>query len=371
MSKRIHGIDLARALAIFGMVVVNFKLVMGATTGSTLLISASALFEGRAAALFVILAGVGLALSCRKAEQHNLLQRKQLQNKVAMRGILLLCLGLVYLPVWPADILHFYGCYFILASWLLFASHRTLLVLCAAIVSTFPALLLIIDYSQGWHWDTLTYLELWTPEGMLRRIFYNGFHPVLPWFALLVFGMWLGRQPLHQKATQKRLFKVALLVLILIESAFYLFRVMAQNLGMHGEEITFLLSTGPIPPLPQYLLSATASSMIVLIICIRLAQSYHHTALFRSLEATGKLSLTFYIAHIIIGMGILEAMNMLGGQSIEMALCSSLFFCLSAWLFATLWHRRFTQGPVEWLFRHLISRAETCSNRILRVNNTE
>nr|WP_237113877.1 hypothetical protein [Pseudoalteromonas rubra] len=50
------------------------------------------------------------------------------------------------------------------------------------------------------------------------------------------------------------------------------------------------------------------------------------------------------MAHIIIGMGILESFNMLGNQSIELALLSSLIFCLSAWCFAMLWSRKFTQG---------------------------
>ncbi|MCF2910828.1 DUF418 domain-containing protein [Pseudoalteromonas sp. DL2-H2.2] len=361
MSARIHGIDLARALAIFGMVVVNFKLVMGASTGSPFLLSLSALLEGRAAALFVILAGVGLTLSARKAQDHDLLHRKQMQNKVAMRGILLLCLGLLYLPVWPADILHFYGCYFILASWLLFASHRTLLTLCALVVSTFPALLLVIDYSKGWHWGTLTYLDLWTLDGLIRRIFYNGFHPVFPWFAFLLFGMWLGRQPLHQSALQKRLFKIAIVILVSVEGAFYLLRTLAVRVGMQDQDIQFLLSTGPIPPLPQYLVCATASSVLVLLGCIKLAQHFARSAVLHSLEDTGKLSLTFYIAHVIIGMGTLEALDMLGNQSIETALLSSLLFCLSAWCFATLWRRKYAQGPAEWLFRYLLARTGTYS----------
>lgn len=34
MSRRNTGFDLARALAIFGMVIVHFKIAMGANTGS-------------------------------------------------------------------------------------------------------------------------------------------------------------------------------------------------------------------------------------------------------------------------------------------------------------------------------------------------
>ena len=59
MKKRILGYDIARALAIIGMVIVNFKIVMGADEhGPHWLLSFASLFEGRAAATFVVLAGV-------------------------------------------------------------------------------------------------------------------------------------------------------------------------------------------------------------------------------------------------------------------------------------------------------------------------
>ena len=63
MKKQIVGYDLARALAIFGMVVVNFKIVMGAgQNGPAWLVSSVGLLNGRAADTFVVLAGVGLPL---------------------------------------------------------------------------------------------------------------------------------------------------------------------------------------------------------------------------------------------------------------------------------------------------------------------
>ena len=61
-SSRILGFDIARALAIFGMVIVNFKIAMEAQTGTHFWLGFAQLFEGRASALFVILAGVGISL---------------------------------------------------------------------------------------------------------------------------------------------------------------------------------------------------------------------------------------------------------------------------------------------------------------------
>lgn len=55
MKKRIIGYDLARSLAIFGMIIVNFKIVMGAQDqGPGWLVNLIGLLDGRAAATFHI-----------------------------------------------------------------------------------------------------------------------------------------------------------------------------------------------------------------------------------------------------------------------------------------------------------------------------
>ena len=115
--SRIEGYDVARSLAIFGMVVVNFKTTMGAERlGPEGLIRVLNLLDGRAAALFVVLAGVGISLLSRTARQTNdhllLGQHRRLLLKCAL---ILFGVGLAYWPVWPADILHFYGAYIVVA----------------------------------------------------------------------------------------------------------------------------------------------------------------------------------------------------------------------------------------------------------------
>ena len=70
MNKRIIGIDVARALAVIGMIIVNFKTVFG-SNGSEWLKSIVSIFDGKAAATFVVLAGVGLALMTNSAIRPN------------------------------------------------------------------------------------------------------------------------------------------------------------------------------------------------------------------------------------------------------------------------------------------------------------
>jgi uncharacterized protein len=84
MKQRVIGFDIARALAIFGMVVVNFKVAMNAETGSQFLMSFVGLFEGRASALFVILAGIGVTLMTNKTRNSG--DRSLVLSKRSFRG---------------------------------------------------------------------------------------------------------------------------------------------------------------------------------------------------------------------------------------------------------------------------------------------
>lgn len=115
MNQRIIGIDVARALALFGMITVNFKVVLG-SKGAPWLQALAGFMEGKAAATFVVLAGVGLAFMTRKAlETHDREKLKRAYRRILKRALFLFVLGLSYLWIWPTDILHFYGIYMLLA----------------------------------------------------------------------------------------------------------------------------------------------------------------------------------------------------------------------------------------------------------------
>ncbi|WP_427181221.1 heparan-alpha-glucosaminide N-acetyltransferase domain-containing protein [Paenibacillus sp. TC-CSREp1] len=61
---RILGLDMARALAVIGMILVNYKLAMDPQAAEPGWIHATTgILEGRVSALFVILAGIGVSLS--------------------------------------------------------------------------------------------------------------------------------------------------------------------------------------------------------------------------------------------------------------------------------------------------------------------
>ncbi len=358
MAERINGLDVARALAIFGMVIVNFKVAMEATEGSQILLTFTSLFEGRASALFVLLAGIGIALGAEKARlSTDLTLRAKTRNKIIKRGVLLIVIGLLYLPIWPADILHFYGFYFVIAAFLFHLSSKQLLWIAAAVIVSFPLLMLVFNYDAGWNWETFEYVQLWTIDGMIRRILFNGFHPVIPWIAFLLLGMSLARMALNNPKTRIRLLKISSITWLSVEAVLIVARILTDNgasIGLSPDEAGAMLSSSIIPPLPHYMVSASASAVMVLVVCLMLADRFSKTPWIRWLKQTGQLSLTLYAAHVIIGMGILEELGMLPEPNIMWALISAVIFSILGVLFSVLWLKRWRQGPLEWCFRKLI-----------------
>lgn len=359
MKHRVTGFDIARALAIFGMVVVNFKIAMSVETGNPILIGFAGLFEGRASALFVILAGIGVTLMTNKTRgsgDRSLVFKSRLS--LLKRGLLLIFLGLAYTPIWAADILHFYGFYFLIAAFIFKFNNRTLLLTSLLIMLIFPTLMVFFNYEQNWIWLTFTYENFWSLDGMIRRILFNGFHPVFPWAAFLVLGMWLGRQDLSNTLIRKKLFIGSVITLFVTEIGFYAIRSLLEDglaMEMNSEEVAFLFSTSIIPPLPQYMISAGSSAIIVLIGSLYFSEKYSESKISKWLYQTGKLSLTLYVAHVIIGMGTLEFMGRLENQSISVSLFCALIFCCCGMIFSVVWLKFFKSGPLEWLFRKVAS----------------
>ena len=355
MKHRILGFDLARALAIFGMIIVNFKIAMNATRGNSTLLWFAGLFEGRASALFVILAGIGITL----LSQKNIASaNKDLINKskqaIIKRGIILIIIGLSFTVIWEADILHFYGFYFLLAALFITSKDNILLILATISMLLFPILMIFFDYDKGWDWTTYSYLDFWTLEGMFRHISFNGFHPVFPWVAFLLYGMWLGRQDLAAKKVQRKLIITSLILIIIIESVMYYLRLNISefsDLGLTKEELYLLFSTTIIPPLPSYVISAGSVATIVIVLSIIISNYFKENKLVSWLVKTGQVSLSLYIAHVIIGMGLLELFLGLEHREIEFSLAYSALFCILSIFFSVLWLKHFKRGPLEMVFK--------------------
>ncbi|MGH1334651.1 MAG: DUF418 domain-containing protein [Aureispira sp.] len=350
---RIIGLDIARAIAVFGMVIVNFKMVLG-SQGQGASKAWMSLLDGKFAALFVILAGVGLALMTRKALQQDTIPLwRKAQIKIAKRALFLFVFGLLYWWIWPADILHFYGLYMLLTLLLLRQSTRRLLGASLGIMFLFPLLLLVFNYEAGWNFATLDYIDFWTVEGFLRNLFFNGFHPVIPWAGFMFFGLWLGRQPLEQKAWLKKAGTWSLGIFIALQAFSYGLPLLFSEAAQEG--LNLWLGTAPMPPMPFYLLSGAASSTALITACILWGQASPSSFFLRLLVQTGQLALTLYMAHILLGIVVIETCfdTPLGSYFWHFSLIAALLFNLLSVFFANLWLHFFSSGPFEALMRRI------------------
>jgi len=343
---RLEGLDIARFLAFVGMVIVNFKTVIGIDTAvsNPVLLGFSAAFEGRAAATFVVLAGMGLGLAATRETVKNIVP------VTLKRAVFLLVVGLINAIIFEADILHYYAFYFLFGVFFLRANTQILFFTIFTLIFGFVGAVMVFDYDQGWHWESLTYIDFWNPEGMIRNLFFNGWHPVLPWFAFFLFGILLSRIKLHTRQVQISMLIGGLIAALAIETLSYF---VTHLIGPHDpEEIRLLFVTKPVPPMPFYMVAGMSVATSITGLCLLLENWMRKTGILKVLTPAGRQTLTLYIAHILVGMGALDAFGMIENpQNITTIMMAASIFTLAAVLYAYLWRKRFKRGPVETLMR--------------------
>lgn len=356
MKKRIVGLDVARALAVIGMILVNFKMVFG-HEGNDWLWSITAVFDGKAAATFVVLAGIGIAFMTNSAIINNDKESlRKSQNKIAKRAFLLFVIGLSYILIWPADILHFYGIYMLLTLLVINSKPKYLLFVALFLILIYPILMIILNYDLGWDFTSYDYHGFWTFKGFLRNLFYNGFHPVIPWTAFMLIGLWFGRQNLNDTRFIKKVLGVSLFIFILIN---FISKVSISLLSGGDEhtikELSQIIGTSPMPPLPLYMFSGSSIAIVIICICILVSKRFENNSFIKALTKTGQLALTFYVAHVIIGMGLIDLVSnkSFGEFSLSFSVGYAILFSLSCIVFAVFWLRYKKMGPLEWLLRKL------------------
>lgn len=339
---RLEGLDLARFLAFVGMVIVNFSIVMSygapADWASPLILA----LEGRAAACFVVLAGIGFALMAQR--------NGNLWAVTLRRSLFLLGVGLLNMTIFEADILHFYAFYFLAGLALVRAPSAQLIAWIAGLLVGALGLVLFLDFDQGWDWAAPTYTDLWTLAGFTRHLLFNGWHPLVPWTGFFLFGMVLGRLDLGRRRIQIRLVLGGGGVLAWTE---ILSLFLTRHLQPLGGELAVLVQTAPLPAMPLYMIGGGAGGALLVGASLLVAPTISGTVWFRALARAGRQSLTLYIAHILLGMGVIVALGQAGDQPPARAFGFALIFCLLALGYAQIWAQIAKRGPLEMLMRKL------------------
>jgi len=201
-GARLLGVDAARGVALLGMMAVHVLPLVdpdGSASGSFLVAG------GRSAALFAVLAGVGLALASGGTCPPRGRAWAAAGLGTLVRAALIAAIGLVVGMAQSgiAVILVYYGLLFVLAIPLLPLRPWVLASLAAAVAIVVPVLSHLLrpelDPPDRGN-PTLTTL-LTDPAATLETLLITGYYPVLAWMTYVCAGLAVGRLQLRAKAT--------------------------------------------------------------------------------------------------------------------------------------------------------------------------
>ncbi|MGE0179605.1 MAG: DUF418 domain-containing protein [Sphingomonas sp.] len=358
-AGRILGFDLARALAIFGMITVNFRAKLTDAEEPEWLHRLVEQVDGRAAALFVFLAGVGVALLTRRSrESGDQVAIRSDRWLLWRRALFLFVIGLAFRTIWNFDILHFYGVYLFAVAFLLTVPSRWVVATGLLLTFVFPLLFYIVPAQLGISfWGTN---HGFYPGDLATDIFFQGYHPFAPWFAFLLFGLVVGRLDLGDKSLRRRLLVSGLIMVLVAEG-------LAQALlGLGLLKVAFGLApralieaaadsfgTDPYPPMPLFVLAGTGWALVVTMAALGIGERWGARRWLTPLAHAGQLALSIYIFHGTIGAWAPAWVGYPPPQSLTWVLVYCVLFYAATILIATLWRRVFARGPIEAVMRWL------------------
>ena len=351
LSSRRPGPDVVRALAMAGVVVMNYHgylILRGARRDGGML---SDLFDPwtgplstRFAATFVLTAGVGVSLMTASSigDPDRTLDMRW---RLVRRGILLYSGGLLFDFVWPGTILPFYGAMFVLAALMFTWRFRWLLLagVSAAVAAWALNWWLYESALDGDRNEWLTDPSERSPRGLVFDVFVNGTHPLLPWLAYFCAGIALGRV-LGREGWRP--------ATIALGATLYTGAVIANTAGS-GQRSLELLSDDPFDRGLVYVASALGTALLAFGGISWLADRF---ASFRGVDAlrrAGQMSLTIYLGHALVFNLVVDWLDLVEPRGVGTALAAAAVFWIGATAVSVSYQRRYGRGPAERIYRRL------------------
>ncbi|MEC3952454.1 DUF418 domain-containing protein [Nocardia sp. CDC153] len=370
-TGRLVGVDLARALAVFGMYTVHVGPPLSATHGVGSWIRYLA--DGRSSVLFATLAGFSLMLIAGRRQPKTGRAGRRAKARIAIRAVVLIALGTV-MAIFYGDvvILAFYGVYFLLAIPLTRLRAETLAIIATALALTTPQLAFVLKsllsepIQQAF--DAYDPLKQLSGVGVLDLLL-TGLYPTITWMPFVIAGMALARLDLALGTVRAR---VAALGATLTVLGYGLSRLLGgpDALRSTAESGPPDPGSGSLPPpgdgaftaqgpVSSLLMAGPHSGTtfdivgslgVAILVIVGATAAMDRLPRLRRLAtpiiAVGTMSLTAYVGHFV-GMSALALMP--DDETSQTSWTPLLLFILAAVLFATIWFRFFRRGPLEYL----------------------
>jgi uncharacterized membrane protein YeiB len=357
---RLVGPDVTRAIALIGVVLMNYHGYLNGATAATnddspfvmrLFDPWTGPLSTRFASTFVLVAGVGVTLLTNRSRLGGDRVAVSADRwRLARRGLLLYSVGMVIDWIWSGTILPFYGVMFLLAAVLFTLRTRWVVVAgAAAMLGAVAVQWWRVDRARDgrfadWLFAPNT-LANRTPRGLLFDAFVNGTHPMLPWFAFLCAGIVIGRTIPHVPYLRLGATGAALTAVCAAVAHWV-------TPGSPDSPLRLaVLSTHPYDRALLYTLSTLGSAIAAFCFISYLAERAIGSAAVRTLQLAGQTSLTLYLVHIAFFNIVVIRFEWVRPTGLDTAVLLTLTYWVLAVAAAALWQRRFGIGPAEWVYR--------------------
>ena len=362
-QSRFAGLDVTRAVALIGVVVMNYHGMLTFSEGferdetpsflERMFDIGTGVLSTRFAGVFVLVAGIGVTLltdSARRGASKAALAQARL--RLVRRGTALLLAGYFLDMAWPGTILFHYGAFFIISALVFAWRTRTLAIVAAAIL---PATLALstwrrIRSMEGDPTDWVDPSNISSLQDFAARVFLGYTHPFLPWFAFLLIGMMIGR---YLKEIRARTRSICIVLIVAIAGV-YGAATALRSFDIEDHAVLYILSS--MHPDERGLAYALATSSIAALAFVSIswaAERAGSSRLIVVLQRAGQLSLTLYLGHVLFYYAVVRW----AGWDIGSGLSSALMLATVYWILAiavgSWWHHRIGSGPAERLYRWL------------------
>lgn len=338
-ARRVSGIDLARALAIIGMVAVHISPPGTGESGFDVL----TVPQGRSAILFGLLAGVGVSLLTLSRTTST----SRARGILLWRTVVLLPLGLALqlLDHEAYVILADYSLLFVVAMVVLRWSDRALLVL-AAVSFTLGTVVYRLGQLAWPETFELGPAAFGDPPGeILQSLVVSGPYPLITWLAPFAVGIWLGRRDLSSPIVRRHLMIVGGVLAISMPLASWGIAMLGGGVDA-GIGWWQLLEDAPHTQTPVWLLSATGSAVAVLGVSLWVADIRPREV--APLVVAGQHAFTWYVAHLFV---LHAAPSLLRHDTTLGTVAAVAGFTIVMCTGSMAWSTRFKRGPLEYALR--------------------
>ncbi|GGJ71497.1 DUF418 domain-containing protein [Glutamicibacter ardleyensis] len=333
------AIDVARALAIIGMIAVN----VGPQQADDIIGKIFMLPFGRASLLFMVLAGLGLGILTHSSKNRS---KQEIRLTIIWRAALLFLAGLILQQInhGASVILTVYGLLFLCILPLTQWRTRTLAILTAALTFVAPLLWITVLSLRGLEFQGIPITLDANPLHVIDGMILTGPYPAMIWIVPILAGLTLSRLNLSNRRLQRTMMVGGL---VLTVGSLAVSRVLTAVTGIDPTDGGFarLLASYDHSQAPLWLVSGIGSAIALLGFLLLIETWLSRRA--EALANLGRLSLTMYVAHLILIAIFVRPDPHTTPEGIAYALLISIFciVCAHAWVVIR------GQGPLERFLR--------------------